>query len=135
MTKGQDTGRILIVDDEQGLLFLLTQRLRSWGYEVLTAESGEDGLEMAQKHKPDLVLLDILMPKMKGREVCVALKADPSTRHIPVIFLTALGLPDHVKSGLEAGAEDYVSKTTDADQLRDRIRVCLARHRSPDRRP
>ncbi|MBI3322847.1 MAG: response regulator, partial [Candidatus Omnitrophica bacterium] len=74
--------------------------------------------------------LDILMPKMKGREVCARLKADPATAGIPVIFLTALGLPDHIKAGLDLGAEDYIVKPFKAADLKERINVCLLRHRT-----
>lgn len=120
--------RILIVDDEPDLLTLAGQRLKSWGYEVLQAGSGEEGLRLADEGQPDLILLDVLMPKMKGREACAALKANDRTKHIPVIFLSSLGMPDHIKGGLDAGAEDYIMKPFNADDLRDRIRVCLSRH-------
>ena len=119
---------ILIIDDEPELLTLAGQRLKSWGYEVLQATSAEDGLRLADECSPDLILLDVLMPKMKGREACAALKANDRTKHIPVIFLSSLGMPDHIKGGLDAGAEDYILKPFNADDLRDRIRVCLLRH-------
>ena len=121
--------RILIVDDTKDILLVVARRLQSWGYEVLTAESGEEGLKLIESSTPpDLVLLDIMMPKMKGRDVCARMKANPKTAHIPVIFLTALGLADHVKAGMDAGAEDYIVKPFDAPKLMERIAVCLARH-------
>ena len=86
---------------------------------------------MAEEQLPDLILLDIMMPKMKGREVCARLKANPKTQHIPVIFLTALGLADHIKAGMDLGAEDYIVKPFEPAELKDRITVCLARHSSP----
>ena len=122
--------RILMVDDTTDLLLVVSRRLESWGYEALTAESGEEGLRIAQEQRPDLILLDIMMPKMKGREVCARLKADPRTRHIPVIFLTALGLADHVKAGMDLGAEDYIVKPFEPAELKERIIVCLSRHRN-----
>lgn len=127
-TMGQT--RLLVVDDEEGLLFLMSERLTSLGYEVLTAPSGEEALQMAEQHSPDLILLDILMPQMKGREVCAHLKANPKTQPIPIIFLTALGMPDHIKEGLNLGGEDYLVKPVEPDELKDRIEVCLARHRN-----
>ena len=120
--------RILLVDDTKDILIVVSKRLESWGYEALTAESGEDGLRMAQEQLPDLVLLDIMMPKMKGRDVCARLKADPKTAHIPVIFLTALGLADHVKGGMDLGADDYIVKPFEPEELKERITICLKRH-------
>ena len=120
--------RILIIDDEPDLLTLAGRRLKSWGYDVLQAGSGEEGLRVADEDQPDLILLDVLMPKMKGREVCAALKANDRTKDIPVIFLSSLGMPDHIKGGLDAGAEDYILKPFNAEDLRDRIRLCLLRH-------
>ena len=120
--------RILIVDDTKDLLQVVSRRLASWGYEALTAESGEDGLRLAQREAPDLILLDIMMPKMKGRDVCARLKSHPKTKHIPIIFLTALGLADHIKGGMNLGADDYIVKPFEPVELKERIAVCLARH-------
>jgi len=119
--------RILIVDDTKDILQVVSRRLQSWGYEALTAETGEEGLRIAQEQLPDLVLLDIMMPKMKGRDVCAKLKADPKTKHIPIIFLTALGLADHVEAGMDLGADDYIVKPFEPAELKDRIAICLAR--------
>ena len=120
--------RILLVDDNQDLLQVISRRLQAWGYEALTADSGEEGLRIAQESHPDLILLDIMMPKMKGRDVCARLKADPKTQQIPVIFLTALGLADHLKAGMDVGAENYIVKPFQPSELKERISVCLARH-------
>ena len=120
--------KILIVDDTKDILLVVSRRLESWGYEPLTAESGEEGLRLAEEHVPSLVLLDIMMPKMKGRDVCARLKSNPKTQHIPVIFLTALGLADHIKAGLDLGADDYIVKPFEPAQLKERIAICLARH-------
>ena len=120
--------KILIVDDTKDILLVVSRRLKSWGYEPLTAESGEDGLRIAQEELPDLVLLDIMMPRMKGRDVCAFLRANPKTKHIPVIFLTALGLADHIKAGMDLGAEDYIVKPFEPAELKDRIQIVLARH-------
>ena len=120
--------RILLVDDTEDILLVVSRRLKSWGYEALTASSGEEGLKLAEAHIPDLILLDIMMPKMKGRDVCARLKADPKTANIPVIFLTALGLADHIKAGMDLGAEDYIVKPFEPAELKKRIAVVLARH-------
>ena len=124
----QDKRLILLIDDEASIRKTVARRLEREGFRVLTTESGEDGLKIAEEQQPDLVLLDIMMPKMKGRDVCLRLKANPNTKEIPVIFLTALGLADHVQAGMRAGAEDYIVKPFEADELKARIKVCLARH-------
>ena len=120
--------RILVVDDTKDVLQVVSRRLQSWGYEAITADSGEEGLRIAEEQVLDLILLDIMMPKLKGREMCARLKANPKTQNIPVIFLTALGLADHVKAGMDLGAEDYIVKPFEPAELKDRIAVCLARH-------
>ena len=120
--------KVLIVDDTQDIRYVVSKRLASWGYEPLEAENGEDALRMAESLLPDLILLDTMMPKMKGREVCARLKANPKTQSIPVIFLTALGLADHITAGMNLGADDYIVKPFEPDQLKERIKVCLARH-------
>jgi len=125
---GETRKCILIVDDTKDILLVVARRLQSWGYEALTAESGEEGLRLAEEHVPDLVLLDIMMPKMKGRDVCARLKANPKTQHIPVIFLTALGLADHIKAGMDLGADDYIVKPFEPAELKERITICLERH-------
>ena len=122
--------KILIVDDTTDILIVVSRRLQSWGYEALTAESGEEGLQLAEQHVPDLILLDIMMPRMKGRDVCARLKANPKTAKIPVIFLTALGLADHIKAGLDLGADDYIVKPFEPAELKERITVCLQRFAS-----
>lgn len=127
--------RILIVDDEKGVRDVISKRLESWGYEVLMARNGEEGLKIVEEHLPDLVLLDIMMPKLKGLDVCAMLKANPKTRHIPIIFLSALSMAEHVQIGMNFGAEDYIVKPYDADELRKRIKICLMRHNNPDERP
>ncbi|MBI4004062.1 MAG: response regulator [Candidatus Omnitrophica bacterium] len=128
MTEAASKKRILIVDDTKDVLQVVSRRLQSWGYEAITAESGEDGLRIAEEQLPHLILLDVMMPKLKGREVCARLKANPKTHKIPVIFLTALGLADHVKAGMDLGADDYIVKPFEPAELKDRIAVCLARY-------
>jgi DNA-binding response OmpR family regulator len=118
---------ILLVDDTPVIIKMLSKQLEHWGYRVLAAASGEEGLQRAEADQPDLILLDILMPKMKGRDVCKRLKANPSTKRIPVIFLTSLGLGEYVRAGLDVGGDDYVIKPFRPTYLRERIKVCLLR--------
>ena len=120
--------QILVVDDSRDILQVVSKRLSSWGYGVLMTDSGEEGLRLAEEKLPNLILLDIMMPKMKGRDVCAALKANPKTAKIPVIFLTALGLADHVKGGMDLGADDYIVKPFEPAELKERITVVLARY-------
>lgn len=121
-----DRKRILLVDDEEHLLEMLSRRLQSWTYEVLTSTNGEEGLRMAEDEQPDLILLDILLPKMPGREVCIQLKNNSQTRHIPVVFLTALGMPEQVEAGFRVGAAGYVVKPLNPQELREQISECLS---------
>ena len=127
MSESARKKRILIVDDTKDILLVVSRRLQSWGYEALTTDNGPEGLELAEQHLPDLILLEIMMPTMKGRDVCARLKANPKTKHIPIIFLTALGLADHIKAGMNLGAEDYIVKPFEPAELKERIMVCLAR--------
>ena len=120
--------KILLVDDEADVRKTVGRRLQQQGFEVLTAEGGEEGLRIAEEQQPALILLDIMMPKMTGRDVCQRLKANPKTQRIPVIFLTALGYADNIKAGLDLGAEDYIVKPFEPAVLKERITVCLARH-------
>ncbi len=123
---------ILVIDDVPMILKVLKRQLEHWGYRALTAISGEDGIALAESEAPDLILLDVLMPKMKGREVCARLKTIDRTREIPIIFLTALGLADHVKSALDLGADDYVIKPFKPEYLKERITICLLRNQHRD---
>ena len=126
---------ILVVDDDLSIRKTVGRRLEREGYRVVTAGSGEEGLRVAAEKLPNLILLDVMMPKMKGRDVCIQLKADPKTAHIPVIFLTALGLADHIRAGMALGAEDYIVKPFEAAELKERIVICLARHAHPAPEP
>ena len=103
-------GRILLVDDNPTNLTVLLQTLDGQGYDLLVAQNGVEALEIARKAKPDLVLLDILMPKLNGYDTCVRLKEDPATREAPVIFMSALDEVEEKVRGFEVGAVDYITK-------------------------
>lgn len=116
------TARILVVDDVPANVKLLEVRLQSEYFEVLTAHDGAGALEICENDKVDVVLLDVMMPEMDGFEVCRRLKGDPATAHIPVVMVTALDqVADRVR-GLEAGADDFLTKPVDDLQLMTRVK-------------
>ena len=90
--------------------------------------NGEEGYELTKREKPDLVMMDVRMPKLTGYEACKRIKADPELAHIPVIFLSAKGQESEISSGLEAGAEEYLLKPFAPDQLTEQIRSVLAKY-------
>ncbi|HTM68429.1 MAG TPA: response regulator [Candidatus Binatia bacterium] len=102
--------KVLIVDDDAFLSGIYATKLELDGFGVVTARDGEEGLKAAMKEKPDLILLDVLMPKLDGFEVLKRLKADPETKPIPVIMLTNLGQKEDIEKGLQDGAVDYLIK-------------------------
>jgi len=113
--------KILVVDDEDRNLRLMKLLLTSFGYDVLTASNGEEALEMVHDIPPDVILLDIMMPKMDGFEVAKQLKREEETKIIPIVMVTALnGVEDRVKA-LEAGADDFLNKPVDKTELRARV--------------
>ncbi|MES0131147.1 PleD family two-component system response regulator [Mesorhizobium sp. M0029] len=116
------TARILVVDDIPANVKLLEVRLLAEYFEVLTASNGPDAIETCENGKVDVVLLDVMMPGMDGFEVCKRLKSDPATAHIPVVMVTALGhVADRVR-GLEAGADDFLTKPVNDLQLMTRVK-------------
>ncbi len=116
------TARVLVVDDIEANVKLLEARLTAEYFETLTARSGPEALELCARDGADVVLLDVMMPGMDGIEVCRRLKADPRTRHIPVIMVTALDQPSDKISGLEAGADDFLTKPVDDIALITRVK-------------
>jgi len=122
-------GKLLAVDDTSASLRLLTDLLKEEGYEVRSAISGELALRAAASNPPDLVLLDIRMPGMDGYEVCRRLKAEPATRDVPVIFVSAVTETDEKVRGFEMGAVDFVTKPYQRDELMARVRTHLELHR------
>jgi diguanylate cyclase (GGDEF)-like protein len=117
--------KILVVEDEASLRMILKMQLERAGYKVDTAADGLDGLEKVKGNPPDLVLLDVMMPRMDGSEVCRQLKANFLTSQIPVIMLTALGEVREKVAGLEVGANDYMTKPYSTEELISRIRNIL----------
>ena len=121
----RDPARILVVDDTPDNVEVLKMRLESQGYEVLTAGDGEEGLAKIKAETPDLVLLDIMMPKLDGIEVCKRVKADASLPFMPIIMVTAKADSRDVVAGLEAGGDDYLTKPVDHAALTARVRSML----------
>ncbi len=114
--------KILVIEDEQILLRALNVELLSQGFEVLSAKDGETGLRLVNEEKPELVLLDLILPKMHGFEVLKEIKSNEDTREIPVIILSNLGQDSDMKKALELGAEDYfVKASTDLSELSKKI--------------
>jgi len=116
---------ILIIEDDKDILELVKYNLNKEGYNVLTALSGEEGLELLKTKRPDLIILDIMLPGIDGFGVCRLLKGEPKTAHIPIIMLTARGEESDIVTGLELGANDYITKPFSPKVLIARMRVIL----------
>lgn len=119
--------KILVAEDEPDIRGLIVFSLQYAGFNVLEAQNGEEAVRIATKKKPDLILLDVRMPKMTGYEACAALKEQASTRHIPIVFLSARGQEAEIKRGLELGAEEYILKPFAPDELYRRVEGILQR--------
>ena len=103
--------KILIIEDYLNIVEILTMRLKAMGYEVIAAYDGQEGLKLARNQKPDLIILDVMLPKMNGYKVCRLLKLDAKYKHIPIIMLTSRETATHEHLGRETGANEYVYKS------------------------
>jgi two-component system, OmpR family, alkaline phosphatase synthesis response regulator PhoP len=119
--------KILTVEDEEEIQELVGYNLLKQGYRVVRAASGEEGLRLVRSEMPDLILLDLMLPGIDGLEVCRTLKRDPDTQSIPIMMLTAKGEEADIVTGLELGAEDYITKPFSPRVLVARIRALLRR--------
>jgi DNA-binding response OmpR family regulator len=117
--------KILVADDDREVRELSIFTLRFAGHEVLSATNGEEAVIQAKVYVPDLILMDVRMPKMNGYEACKILKADAVTSSIPVVFLSARGEESEVQAGLNAGAVDYIQKPISPDQLAEKVKFHL----------
>jgi DNA-binding response OmpR family regulator len=127
--------KVLVVEDEETLLFTLKHNLKREGYQVLTAARGDDGLRIAREQRPDLIVLDLMLPGIDGMQVCRALRRDTD---VPIIMVTALGGEGDRVAGLDSGADDYVAKPFGMRELMARIRALLRRsapRAQPDQGP
>ncbi len=120
--------KILIADDERDIRDLITFTLRFAGYEVIPTANGEEAYQTALKEVPDLILMDVRMPRMTGYEACEQMKANESLKNIPVVFLSAKGQESEVQTGLQIGAVEYILKPFSPDQLMSRVAQILAQH-------
>jgi len=121
--------KILVVDDEEDIVELVRYNLSREGYQILSAKTGEKALRLARTEKPDLVVLDLMLPGMDGLEVTRAMKGDAELRRIPIVMLTAKGEEPDIVAGLELGADDYIVKPFSTRVLVARVRAALRRRR------
>lgn len=124
VTAAPAKSKVLVVEDEESLLFTLAHNLKREGYTVLTASRGDDGLKLAREHHPDLILLDVMLPGLDGIQVCRLLRRDSD---VPIIMLTALGGESDRVAGLDTGADDYMPKPFGMRELMARVRALLRR--------
>ena len=117
MAMAQNDKRILVADDDPVILRLIQVNLELEGYQVLTANNGEEALEQATAEKPDLVILDIMMPRLDGYQTCERLKAEDTTKDIPVVFLSAKAQQADIEKGKSYGVEEYLTKPFDPTEL------------------
>ncbi len=120
--------RILVAEDEKDIRELIAFTLRFAGFDVLLATNGAEAVEVAEAERPDLVILDVRMPRMSGYEACRRLKENPQTASLPVVFLSAKGQDSEIQQGLESGAEEYILKPFAPDELIQQVRNILNRH-------
>jgi DNA-binding response OmpR family regulator len=125
---GEITLKILIVDDDSDFREITRLSLSRSGYEVLEASSGREAIDLAREVQFALILLDILMPGLDGYETCRQLKTNPSTSHVPIIVLTALGDPLAHHKARQAGADDFIAKPMTSRELRERVERVLRRY-------
>jgi DNA-binding response OmpR family regulator len=122
--------KILIADDERDIRDLVAFALRFAGYEVLTTSNGEEAVRAVLEEAPDLILLDVRMPRMTGYEACRQIKEQPGTQDIPIVFLSAKGQEAEVNAGLQLGAVEYIVKPFSPDDLLTRVKAILGNHRT-----
>jgi DNA-binding response OmpR family regulator len=118
---------ILIVDDEPSIVVPIQFLMEQQGYNVLVAENGEDALDIIYKYKPDLILLDIMLPRIDGYEVCEIVRLDPRYRDIKIIFITAKGREVEIAKGLALGADAYITKPFSNTELVSKVKELLAK--------
>jgi DNA-binding response OmpR family regulator len=121
--------KILIAEDDHDIRDLIIYTLRFANYEVVAASDGEEAVNLAIKEMPDLILMDVRMPRLTGYEACAAIKMKENLKDIPVIFLSAKGQDTEIQAGLQAGAVEYLLKPFAPDQLTARIQAILAQQR------
>ncbi len=122
-------GKILVAEDERDIRDLIGFTLKFAGHEVVTVANGEEAVQAALREPFDLILMDVRMPRMTGYEACERIKAEPSIKHIPVVFLSAKGQDSEIQTGLAAGASEYMLKPFAPDELTAKVKELLARQK------
>ncbi|MFE8603135.1 response regulator [Archangium violaceum] len=122
--------KILLVDDSSTVLLLHRMMLSHCGYELVTARDGQEALDKVSTERPDLIFLDVLMPRMDGFQTCRALRARSETKDVPIILVTTRGEPHYVRQGFESGCTDYITKPFDGEELLAKVRGHLEEARS-----
>jgi len=122
----EEKQRILLVDDEPDLVQMISLRLKSVGYEVVTACDGQEALEQVKQTKPDLLILDLMLPKLDGYKVCRLLKFDERTKELPILIFTARAQEQDIKLASECGADAYLTKPFEAKVLLGKLQELLA---------
>jgi DNA-binding response OmpR family regulator len=125
MGEGRETALVLVVDDQRDILGLIKLRLEQAGYEVITASDGGRALDLVRRLRPNLVVLDVMLPIIDGREVTRRIRADARIAGVPVLLVSASVHEHEVQEGLDAGADDYLPKPFTADVLRERVQALL----------
>lgn len=123
---------ILIAEDERDIREFLVVALQVSGFNVIEARNGEEAVALANSHKPDLILMDVRMPKVTGFEACEILKSSPDTKDIPIVFLSAYANKDEIRQGLALGADEYLTKPIAPDVLTERV-SCILKQFQPER--
>ncbi len=120
--------KILIAEDERDIRDLVSFTLNYKGYQVVAVTNGEEAVAAAQQQMPDLILMDVRMPRMTGYEACKKIKADPQTEKIPVVFLSAKGQDTEIRDGMEAGADEYLLKPFSPSELTEKVAELLIKY-------
>ncbi len=126
---------ILVIDDDELVSRTLQRTLKLYDYQVMVANSGPEGLQLARRHRPDLFILDVMMPGMDGYQVCRQIRGDPLLAELPVLFLTAKGKDEDKIEGFRAGADDYLSKPFNREELQLRVKAILRRAYAQESEP
>jgi DNA-binding response OmpR family regulator len=120
--------KILIAEDERDIRDLVSFTLQFAGYQVIAAADGQEAVELAIREKPDMILMDVRMPRLSGYEACKRIKAEPDLVDVPVVFLSAKGQDSEIRLGLEAGAQEYVVKPFAPAELVEKVKSLLAKY-------
>ncbi len=120
------SNKVLLVDDDPGVHLIITPLLVKQGFQVVSAKTGEQGLQLALSERPNMIILDVIMPGIKGRELCMKIKAYDVLKNIPVIFLTAKDSPDDLKAELEVGGLTHLAKPIDPNNLIKTIKAFIS---------